>query len=225
MRSTSVPAERDPPRKCARLIVLLCDTPVPPVLESKGTYADIFTTLFRRSLELRRREEPSLRDVELDIASYDVVKAGEYPDDAALEAADGLLMTGSGASCSDCSPLTRTASNAYDPLPWIDRLVAFTAQLPDRHPALPIIGICFGFQIAARALGGRCERNPAGWELGVRECSLTDLGRAVLGTERMVRCLHHERAQARSGSIKSIATTCPSCRPTAIVRARSREPR
>ena len=99
MRSTTVPATGDDaPRRRARLIVLLCDTPVPPVLETKGTYADIFTTLFRRSLELRQRDEPSLCDLQLDIDSYDVVKAGEYPDDAALAAADGLVMTGSGPS-------------------------------------------------------------------------------------------------------------------------------
>ena len=99
MRSTTVPATGDDaPRRRARLLVLLCDTPVPPVLETKGTYADIFTTLFRRSLELRRRDEPGLREVQLDIDSYDVVKAGEYPDDAALAAADGLVMTGSGPS-------------------------------------------------------------------------------------------------------------------------------
>jgi len=89
---------------------------------------------------------------------------------------------------------------------------------------LPIIGICFGFQIAARALGGRCERNPAGWELGVRDCSLTDIGRAVLGTERMrIHQVHRDYVPELPADCHLLGSTID-CRVQGFVRFRSDSP-
>jgi GMP synthase-like glutamine amidotransferase len=42
---------------------------------------------------------------------------------------------------------------------------------------MPIIGLCLGSQILARALGGKVERNPAGIELGFTEVKLNPVGR------------------------------------------------
>lgn len=39
-----------------------------------------------------------------------------------------------------------------------------------------MLGICFGHQIIARALGGRCERGQQGWELGVHAVRLSAEG-------------------------------------------------
>ncbi|KAJ9117518.1 hypothetical protein QFC22_004368 [Naganishia vaughanmartiniae] len=46
---------------------------------------------------------------------------------------------------------------------------------------MKIIGICFGMQILALALGSKVEPNPAGWELGVYDVQLTDCGKEWLG--------------------------------------------
>lgn len=49
-----------------------------------------------------------------------------------------------------------------------------------------IIGICFGHQVVARALGGECIPNQLGWEIGVYDVDLTALGRRVFQKESLV---------------------------------------
>lgn len=40
----------------------------------------------------------------------------------------------------------------------------------------PLFGVCHGHQVMARAAGAHVNRNPAGWELGLAEISLTPAG-------------------------------------------------
>lgn len=76
---------------------------------------------------------------------------GELP--ASADAFDGYVITGSPASVND------------DRLPWVPRLLDFIRQLhAGRHRT---IGLCFGHQAIARALGGQVQRNPQGWCLGL----------------------------------------------------------
>lgn len=51
------------------------------------------------------------------------------------------------------------------------------------------VGICFGHQIVARALGGECVPNGGRWEVGVTPLELTDLGKEIFGVEELVRRL------------------------------------
>lgn len=74
----------------------------------------------------------------------------EYPEDISLY--QGIVITG--------SPAT-----AHDPEPWIVRLNEEIRRAYTAH--VRIIGICFGHQAVANALGGRSENNPAGWEAGL----------------------------------------------------------
>lgn len=81
---------------------------------------------------------------------YDVVN-GELP--ASPDAADAYVCTGSRYS-------------VYDDREWITKLKDFVATLKDRKP---FIGICFGHQVLAEALGGKVERASQGWGVGVHD--------------------------------------------------------
>ena len=80
---------------------------------------------------------------------FDVRRDG-YPD--RIEDCDGYLITGSRAS-------------VYDDEPWIARLKDFARELNDARAKT--VGICFGHQLAAAALGGDVRRAAVGWGVGV----------------------------------------------------------
>lgn len=54
--------------------------------------------------------------------------------------------------------------------PWIQRLEEFIRIMHARQK--PILGVCFGHQLVAQALGGRTEKNPKGRELGTATIDL-----------------------------------------------------
>lgn len=73
------------------------------------------------------------------------------------------------------------AAAAYGDDSWIHGLSSFISFLHSTKPELKLIGICFGHQIIAQSLGGKCELNEKGLEIGVRSIVLTPSGRALLG--------------------------------------------
>jgi len=89
LSTETTPASTQPPI----LIVLLADTPIDAVKAERGTYHEIFSDLFRKSLQLAKKEDG--KDRSLEVRSWDAVE-GEYPDAGELEQAAGLLITGSG---------------------------------------------------------------------------------------------------------------------------------
>jgi GMP synthase (glutamine-hydrolysing) len=92
------------------------------------------------------------------------VEHGRFPPDAAVY--DGFVLTGSSAS-------------AYDDLPWIGALLDLVRAGHERGQAL--LGICFGHQVLAQALGGEVRPNPLGWDVGVRELRLLPDAARVAG--------------------------------------------
>jgi GMP synthase-like glutamine amidotransferase len=123
-----------------------------------------------------------------DYVTYPVVD-DLFPEDA--ESADGWLITGSRYSVNDTDP-------------WIDRLIALIRQI--KASGRPMVGICFGHQVIAKALGGAVGENPGGWVAGAAEYRTPD------GTpDRTLLAWHKEQILTLPGEaeIVSGSETCP----------------
>ena len=83
-----------------------------------------------------------------EMETYDV-QAGTFPNHP--NGHDAYLITGSPAG-------------VYDPLPWIAPLMDFIREAKDSH----MIGICFGHQVMAEALGGKVVKSEKGWGAGLQ---------------------------------------------------------
>ena len=77
---------------------------------------------------------------------------GEFP--AGPRDAEGWLITGS-------------RHGAYEDHPWIPPLERLIREVVAAR--VPLVGICFGHQIVAQALGGRVRKHPGGWSVGRTE--------------------------------------------------------
>lgn len=120
-----------------KLGILKTDTVRAEWVPSFGEYPDMFMALLG---EL---------DPGLEFTVYDV-EQGEYPAD--IDEVDAYLITGS-------------KSSVYDGKPWIATLEEFIRQLQQRQKKL--VGICFGHQVVAEALGGKTEKSNKGWGVGL----------------------------------------------------------
>jgi len=122
--------------------LLKCDTVKRELIHISGDCSDFFVDLFARHAP----------DISLKI--YDVKKQ-QYP--ASLDECDGYITTGS-------------ASSVYDDEAWIHRLREFVKELYDDDKKF--VGICFGHQMIAEALSGKCLESEQGWGVGVKQVKI-----------------------------------------------------
>ncbi|KAF2269790.1 hypothetical protein CC78DRAFT_528958 [Lojkania enalia] len=140
-----------------RIAMLNTDKPVPNILSQRGTFGSIFHNLLTAAAA---RVAPN---VSIEAMEYDV-RRGEYP--ICPAEIDIILITGS-------------ASSAYDSnLEWIHELDDYIFDTYTTYPHIKMFGACFGHQIICqsllRAYGVVVEKDPNGWELGVKEIKLAD---------------------------------------------------
>ena len=107
-----------------------------PLRERFGPYRKMFERMFDQTGQGFRYETVAVSDGE------------PFPDPGALE---GIVITGS-------------AAGVYDDLPWLDPLRAFIRDAYGKRT--PMLGICFGHQVMADALGGDVRKSEKGWGLG-----------------------------------------------------------
>lgn len=114
------------------------------VIKAGGTYPDVvgrlgdFEDWLMSGLHLPRQA----------VRVVDARRAGELPDPAECA---GVVVTGAHAMVTDR-------------LPWMERLADWIERLVMAQ--VPYLGICFGHQMLAQALGGRVDYHPGGREIG-----------------------------------------------------------
>lgn len=109
-----------------------------------GEYPEMFERLLKE------------QDEALEFVTYEV-QHGQYPAD--IDEVDAYLITGS-------------KTGVYDDKPWIRPLMAFVQKLNEHQK--PTLGICFGHQIIAHALGGKTRKSAKGWGVGVHSYEMQE---------------------------------------------------
>ncbi|MBC7139922.1 MAG: type 1 glutamine amidotransferase [Defluviimonas sp.] len=132
-----------------------------------------------------------LADHDLTFRSYHV-EAMEFPKD--VHECDGWLITGS-------------RHGVYEDHPFIPPLEAFIRKAHEAR--VPMVGICFGHQIIAQALGGRVERHAGGWAVGPQDY---DFG----GETLTLNAWHRDQVVERPAGAERAATS-PFCENAALV--------
>ena len=128
-----------------RLLILSAGSTVPAIRERRGDFDDWIRA---RTGDAWRGHwaTRALRPL-----NYDTPRPFSQPILPGPRDADGFIITGSSSS------VTERAD-------WMLRAEALVREIV--HARRPLLGICFGHQLIAQALGGEVTRNPRGREIG-----------------------------------------------------------
>ncbi len=97
-----------------------------------------------------------------DFQNFNILKH-QFP--KSIDDADGWLITGS-------------RHGVYEDHDWIAPLEEFVRKVYAAD--IPLVGVCFGHQIIAQALGGKVEKYTDGWSVGHAEYEMEDCENPIL---------------------------------------------
>lgn len=119
---------------------------------------------------------------DFEFQTYAVVN-GEFPQ--SIQDCDGWLVTGS-------------KHGAYEDHDWIPPLEDFIREVYSAN--MPIVGICFGHQIMAQALGGKVEKFGGLWGMGTQKYSHPD------GTKTKLLAMHQDQVVEKPPEAKIVVS-------------------
>ena len=123
--------------------ILKTDAVRPEWVPDFGEYPDMFIRLLQA-------------DSSVSFSVWDV-EEGCHPSESEIDVVDGFIITGS-------------KSSVYDDKQWIRDLEALIQKLHAKRKKM--VGICFGHQIIAKALGGEVSKSDKGWGVGIHTYDL-----------------------------------------------------
>jgi GMP synthase-like glutamine amidotransferase len=136
-----------------------------PLRAAHGLYAPMFARMFDDA------------GVAFEYETIPVAEGAPFPDPSAL---DAVLVPGS-------------AAGVYEDHPWMEPLRAFIRSA--YAAKTPMLGICFGHQAIADALGGEVRKSEKGWGLGRHLYAVT--GRPAFlapdATALAIACSHQDQ--------------------------------
>ena len=104
----------------------------------------------------------SLEGINVTITVYDARDQLPLPE---LNDYSAVIITGSHSMVTDCEP-------------WSERLLPYIKTMHETK--LPTLGVCYGHQLMAKALGGEIGLHPEGPQAGSTEVTLTEEGKQDL---------------------------------------------
>ncbi|MGI9436099.1 MAG: type 1 glutamine amidotransferase [Geminicoccaceae bacterium] len=104
--------------------------------------------------------------------------------------------------------ITGSKHGVYEPHDWIPPLEVLIRQAC--AASTPMIGVCFGHQIMAQALGGSVEKFSGGWSVGVEDYAIDNIGHGV-----RINAWHQDQVVTPPKSATVVASS-PTCRYAAL---------
>ena len=141
--------------------ILMCGTPHISIVNSYGDCGKIFHT-FLNSIGLK-----------IQVKCFDCT-ASQFPTQEDYQELDGFIITGSKYSSYD---------DKVNNIEWISQLKSKVREMDQRK--IKLVGICFGHQVIAEALGGKVTKNLLGWEVSVSQIHTNELGKQLLKHEAL----------------------------------------
>lgn len=133
--------------------------------------------------------------IDISFVTFDV-RLGEYPSQTGPD--DVILVTGS-------------RHSVYEPMAWITRAHEYVRQLHAQRRK--VIGVCFGHQLIASALGGETQRAAGGWAVGVHTARVLNHKSWMQPRREAFRllCSHRDQVTTLPPEAECIAATdfCP----------------
>lgn len=168
-----------------KLNILLCDEFPGYLPEYIPSYVSMFTKLFDAT------------GLDMEYSIFRTLE-GELPDLTLLDKNAIYLIPGCNLS-------------AYDDVEWIKALIEWTIEA--FRQGAKLMGVCFGHQLIAYALGGNVERSPKGWGIGMRESKVEDSEALKVFSDGKLRLFynHHDQVTQlpKGATLISTSAFCP----------------